>query len=120
LPFGPPGPRPLGSGPSLQTMRAALRHAGGLRIDHVMGLFRLFWVPHGLTPADGAFVRYPADDLLGIVALESVRSGAFVVGEDLGTVEEGVRERLAPERILGYRVVWFEPEPPARYPAMPP
>ena len=112
--------RLAGSGyePFIQTVRAALRHAGGLRIDHVMGLFRLFWVPHGLTPADGAFVRYRADDLLGIVALESVRAGAFIVGEDLGTVEEGVRERLAAQAILGYRVVYFEPEPPARYPSL--
>jgi 4-alpha-glucanotransferase len=104
--------------PFVQTVRAALRHAGGLRVDHVMGLFRLFWVPHGLTPADGAFVRYPADALLGIVALESVRAGAFIVGEDLGTVEEGVRERLTERAILGYRVVWFQPEPPAHYPPL--
>jgi 4-alpha-glucanotransferase len=117
-PFVPYRLAAAGYEPFVQTVRAALRHAGGLRIDHVMGLFRLFWVPHGLTPADGAFVRYAADDLLGIVALESVRAGAFIVGEDLGTVEEGVRERLTAERILGYRVVWFEPEPPARYPAM--
>ena len=117
-PFVPHRLADAGYEPFVQTVRAALRHAGGLRIDHVMGLFRLFWVPHGLTPADGAFVRYRADDLLGIVALESVRAGAFIVGEDLGTVEEGVRERLTAQAILGYRVVWFEPEPPARYPAM--
>jgi 4-alpha-glucanotransferase len=117
-PFTPYRLAAAGYEPFVETVRAALRHAGGLRIDHVMGLFRLFWVPHGLTPADGAFVRYPADDLLGILALESVRARAFIVGEDLGTVEEGVRERLTEEAILGYRVVWFEPEPPARYPRM--
>ena len=116
-PFVPHRLAAAGYEPFVQTVRAALRHAGGLRIDHVMGLFRLFWVPRGLTPADGAFVRYRADDLLGIIALESVRARAFIVGEDLGTVEDGVRERLAEQAILSYKVVWFEPEPPARYPA---
>jgi 4-alpha-glucanotransferase len=115
-PFVPHRLAAAGYEPFVQTVRAALRHAGGLRIDHVMGLFRLFWVPRGLTPADGAFVRSRAADLLGIVALESVRAGAFIVGEDLGTVEDGVRETLAEQAILSYKVVWFEPEPPARYP----
>jgi 4-alpha-glucanotransferase len=104
--------------PFIQTIRAALRHAGGLRIDHVMGLFRLFWIPRGMAAAEGAFVRYPVDDLLAIVALESHRAGAFVVGEDLGTVERGVRERLAAQRVLSYRLFWFESEPPARYPEL--
>jgi 4-alpha-glucanotransferase len=110
--------RARGYEPFVQTIRAALRHAGGLRIDHVMGLFRLFWIPSGLTPAEGGYVRYPADDLLAIVALESHRAGAYVVGEDLGTVEAGVRERLAEHRILSYRVLWFETDPPARFPAL--
>ena len=104
--------------PFVETIRAALRHAGGLRIDHVMGLFRLFWIPRGQVPAEGAYVRYPADDLLAIVALESHRAGAVVVGEDLGTVEGGVREALAARRVLSYRVTWFESEPPARYPRL--
>ena len=117
-PFVPHRLAAAGYEPFIQTVRAALRYAGGLRIDHVMGLFRLFWVPRGLTPADGAFVRSRADDLLGIVALESVRAHAFIVGEDLGTVEEGVRERLAAQAILSYKVVWFEPEPPAHYPEL--
>ena len=104
--------------PFVQTIRAALRHAGGLRIDHVMGLFRLFWIPRGMATTEGAFVRYPVDDLLAIVALESHRARAFVVGEDLGTVEAGVRERLAAQRVLSYRLLWFEPDPPARYPEL--
>jgi 4-alpha-glucanotransferase len=117
-PFVPHRLRAAGYRPFVETVRAALRHAGGLRIDHVMGLFRLFWVPEGLPPARGAFVRYPAGDLLGIVALESQRAGAFVVGEDLGTVEEGVRETLAARGILSYRCMWIETEPPARYPEL--
>jgi 4-alpha-glucanotransferase len=102
--------------PFIQTVRATLRHAGGLRIDHIMGLFRLFWIPRGAAPSEGAFVRYPADDLLAIVALESHRARAVVVGEDLGTVEPGVREQLAAHRILSYRLMWFETDPPRDYP----
>jgi 4-alpha-glucanotransferase len=83
-----------------------------------MGLFRLYWVPRGRGPREGAFVRYPARDLLTITALESERARAFVVGEDLGTVEEGVREELADRRILSYKLLWFEDRPPAEYPAL--
>jgi 4-alpha-glucanotransferase len=89
-----------------------------MRIDHVMGLFRLYWVPGGATARDGAYIRYPTDDLLAILALESERAGALVIGEDLGTVEPGVRERLLAERILSTRVVWFESGPPADYPRL--
>ena len=104
--------------PFIQTIRAALRHAAGLRIDHVMGLLRLYWIPGGCLPTQGAYVRYPADDLMGIVALESHRAGAFIVGEDLGTVEPGVRQRLAGRHILSFRVLWFEPNKPADYPRL--
>src|SRR5215212_7965153 len=100
-----------GYGPFAQTIRAGMAHAAGLRIDHVMGLFRLFWIPEGAEPAQGTYVRYPADDLLGVLALESVAAEALVVGEDLGTVEHGVRERLATEGVLSYRLAWFEHGP---------
>jgi 4-alpha-glucanotransferase len=117
-PFVPHRLRAGGYQPFIDTIRAALRHAGGLRIDHVMGLFRLFWIPAGAAPADGGYVRYPADDLLAIVALESHRARAVVVGEDLGTVEDGVRERLAEHGVLSYRVMWFEEGPTSRYPEL--
>ena len=102
--------------PFIETLRATFRHAGGIRIDHVMGLFRLFWVPGDAGPADGGYVRYPAHQLLDIVALESHRARAFVVGEDLGTVEDAVRAELHERQVLSYRLLWFEPGPPATYP----
>jgi 4-alpha-glucanotransferase len=95
-----------------------LHRAGGLRIDHVMGLFRLFWIPQGADPVAGGYVRYPADDLLAILALESERAKAYIVGEDLGTVEESARERLRATRVLSYRLLWFEQDPPAEYPEL--
>lgn len=115
-PFIPHRLRAAAYRPFIETVRAAMRYAGGLRIDHVMSLFRLFWIPRGAGPAEGAYVRYPAGDLLDIVALESRRAGAFVVGEDLGTVEEGVREELAARGMLSTRLLWFEQAPPWEYP----
>lgn len=117
-PFIPDRLRAMAYRPFVETMRASLRHAGGLRIDHVMGLFRLFWIPNGLGPGQGVYVRYPAEDLLAIVALESHRAKAFVVGEDLGTVEDAAREQLAAHAMLSYRLLWFEPRPPAEYPRL--
>ncbi|HEX2849195.1 MAG TPA: 4-alpha-glucanotransferase [Acidimicrobiales bacterium] len=115
-PFDPWKLRNAGYEPFIQTVRAGLRHAGGLRFDHVMGLFRLYWIPQGSTGRDGVYVRYPAGDLLDILALESVRAGAYVVGEDLGTVEPEVREELARRGVMSYRLAWFEPSPPRHFP----
>jgi len=94
--------------PFIATLRANMRHAGALRIDHVMGLMRLFWVPPGKVPAEGAYVRYPFEDLVAILALESQRNRCLVVGEDLGTVPDKVRETLLPQEILSYRLLYFE------------
>lgn len=115
-PFDPWRLRAAAYEPFVQTIRAAFRHAGGVRLDHVMGLYRLFWIPDGAPASEGTYVRYPARDLLDIVALESSRAGAFCVGEDLGTVEDAVRDDLAERNVLSYRVYWFEERPPAAYP----
>jgi 4-alpha-glucanotransferase len=107
-PWRPDRLRELGYAPYRDVVRGVLRSAGGLRIDHVMGLFRLWWVPSGATAADGTYVAYDADALLGVLALEAVRAGALVVGEDLGTVEDRVRTELDATGVLGSAVLWFE------------
>jgi 4-alpha-glucanotransferase len=106
--FSPRALRRHGYGPFIAMLRATLRHAGGLRVDHVLGLNRLWLVPRGASPTEGAYLRYPLDDLLGLVALESWRHHALVIGEDLGTVPAGFRERMDAAGLLGLRVLWFE------------
>ena len=115
-PFVPWRLRAAGYEPLARTLRAGLRRARGIRIDHVMGLFRLFWIPPDEGPRAGGYVRYHAEELLDVVALESVRAGAFVVGEDLGTIEDRVRHALHQAGVLSYRLVWFESEPPSAFP----
>jgi 4-alpha-glucanotransferase len=115
-PWNPWELRARGYAPLASVLRAGFTHAMGLRIDHIMGLFRLYWIPRDAAPADGVYVRYPADDMLDILALESVRAGAVVVGEDLGTVGPGVRAEMEARDILAYRVLWFEEGGPAAFP----
>ena len=91
----------------VMALRANMQASGALRIDHVIGLLRLFWVPTGASTADGAFVRYPLQDLLAILALESVRARCVVIGEDLGTVPDELRAALYEYGVLSYRVLYF-------------
>ncbi|HET9782768.1 MAG TPA: 4-alpha-glucanotransferase [Candidatus Dormibacteraeota bacterium] len=102
--------------PFLDAIQAATRHAAGIRLDHVMGLFRLFWIPEGMSPAHGAYVHYPAQTLLELLAHESRRAQAFVIGEDLGLVEPVVREQLKAKGSLSYRLLWFEESHPWHWP----
>ncbi|HEX2196772.1 MAG TPA: 4-alpha-glucanotransferase [Actinomycetota bacterium] len=116
-PFDPWRLRAARYRPFIETLRANLTGAAGIRVDHVLGLFRLFWIPEGAGPTDGTYVRYPYGDLLDVLALESHRAGAFVVGEDLGTVEDVVPEEMRARDILSYRLLWFDERPDA-YPEL--
>jgi 4-alpha-glucanotransferase len=106
--FSPRALEDNGFAPFLATLRSAMRHVGGIRVDHAMGLARLWLVPEGASPADGAYLNYPVVDLLRLLALESVRHNVVVIGEDLGTVPEGFHDMLEQGGIHGMRVLWFE------------
>lgn len=107
----------------IELLRNNLRYGGAIRIDHVMALFRLFWIPRGMPASKGTYVHYPADDILAILALESARTSTLVIGEDLGTVPDWVRDRLTAAGVLSYRVLYFERnsdgslKSPSSYPA---
>jgi 4-alpha-glucanotransferase len=106
--FSPRGLRNSGFAAFIEMLRHALRHAGGVRIDHVMGLARLWVIPQGCSSAEGAYLRLPAEDLMRLVVLESQRHRAVILGEDLGTLPHGYQERLDAAGIAGLRLLWFE------------
>jgi len=106
--FAPLALRRSGFSGFIGTLRSALDHAGGIRIDHMLGLARLWVIPHGSSSAEGAYLTYPLDDMLRILAIESHRAQAIVIGEDLGTVPEGLRPKLARRGVYGMNVLWFE------------
>lgn len=113
-----PAPDPLGVRQDgykrfAHLLAANMRHAGALRIDHAMGLSRLFWVPDGASAREGAYVAYPFSEQLGVLALESQRARCIIVGEDLGTVPEGFREAMDRMGVLSYRALWLERDGPA-------
>jgi 4-alpha-glucanotransferase len=116
--------RRQGFAPFIESLRANMRHAGIMRIDHVMSLNRLYWIPSGMEAKAGAYVNYPFKELIRLVALESWRHACAVVGEDLGTVPDGFRDAMCSANILSYRIFGFEREsdgtfvPPTQYPAL--
>ncbi len=123
-PLSPRALRERSFAPFATLLRANMRYANVLRIDHVMALQRAFWIPQGRPATEGAYVRYPLDAMLRVLAFESMRNGCAVVGEDLGTVPDGFRERLQAARVLSSRLVYFERtwdgafRPPAEYPRL--
>jgi len=94
--------------PLAELIAANVRNAGGLRVDHVMGLARLWWIPAGMSPDQGTYVRYDHELIGGVLAAEVARAGALAIGEDLGTVEPWLRKFLAKRRVLGTSMLWFE------------
>ena len=100
-----------GYAPFRDMVRTVLRHSGALRIDHILGLFRLFWIPRGSSPATGTYMNYDYNALVGILALEATRAGAVVIGEDMGTFEPWVQDYLAERGLMGTSILWFEGSP---------
>lgn len=121
--FSPWGLKENGYRAFIEMVRANLAHAGGMRIDHVMGLMRLWVIPEGAGPTEGAYLNYPFDDLLRLLSLEAWRRNAVILGEDLGTVPDGLRDKLADRNLLGMRVLFFERDnngtfiPPEQWPS---
>ena len=107
-PWRPDRLEELGYAPFRDLIAAVLRHAGGVRIDHIIGLFRLWWIPADRSPSEGTYVRYDHEAMIGVLALEALRAGAVVVGEDLGVVEPSARDYLRSRGILGTSILWFE------------
>jgi len=119
-PWLPPALAASGYAPLREMIRNLLRHSGALRIDHVIGLFRLWWIPEGHGPQAGTYVRYDHEAMIGVLVLEAERAGAVLIGEDLGNVEPWVRDYLSARGVLGTSVLWFEYEgddfrPPEHY-----
>jgi 4-alpha-glucanotransferase len=120
-PFNPHQLVRTGGKPFAELLNASFRHAGGLRVDHVMGLMRLWWIPEGCSPADGAYVKYDHRMMVGTLAAEAANARALAIGEDLGTVDEWIRRYLASQHILGTELAWFArlpdgtPKPPASW-----
>lgn len=115
-PYVPWKLRNAGYGPWLDTLRRMLRHSAALRVDHVMGLFRLFWIPPGHSATSGGYVYQYGTELLDLAVMEATRAGATLVGEDLGTVEDDVRAALSERDVFGYRIAWFQDDDPAGWP----
>ena len=122
-PMVPQKMRETGFEAFIETIRKNMENAGMLRIDHALGLFRLFWIPEGMGPRQGAYVKYPTEELLGILAIESTRHRTVIIAEDLGTVEPAIRQALMDRDMLSYRLLIYErlypsPDlvPPSQYP----
>ncbi|SDR80577.1 4-alpha-glucanotransferase [Corynebacterium timonense] len=115
-PWNPHALAAAGYAPWRDLLRTVLRHSGGVRVDHILGMFRLFWIPRTGRPADGAYMNYDHEAMLGVLALEAERAGAVVVGEDMGTFEPWVQDVLRDKGLLGTSVVWFESAPPDNSP----
>jgi glycogen operon protein len=122
-PHNPLALETAGFAPFVEVLAANMRHAGVLRVDHILGFARQFWVPRGASGTDGAYVSVNTEALIAATAIESHRARCMVIGEDLGTVPEGLRQRLAEAAILSYRMLWFEQDAqgfkrPSDYPRM--